>query len=71
MDAVQACLGDAWTKQTMFYEFFVSVSEDDRQISVLLAAEIEHLRGYYIRTTVYRMNEVPLEVPPQSAEAST
>jgi hypothetical protein len=67
LDAIQECLGPVWTKQLMFAEFFVGVSDPDAERSIILAVERDGpYDRYFLRTDVQRMNQLPLEAAPQS-----
>ncbi len=66
-DAIHACLGPAWTKLTEFSEFFISINDAESTRSVTVTVESDPF-GYYLSTTLARMNQLPLEPPPQTVE---
>jgi hypothetical protein len=68
-DAIHACLGPAWMKMDALSEFFIAFNDPASDRSVEVSVEkVAHYERYYLSTTVARMNQLPLDDPPQTVE---
>nr|WP_129545774.1 hypothetical protein [Methylorubrum zatmanii] len=66
-DAIKECLGPTWTRQATFEEFFSGVNDVDAERSIIINVDRDNMFDPpYLRTSIARMNQVPLEQPPRS-----
>lgn len=66
-DAIKECLGPTWARQSMFEEFYSGVNDVDADSGIIVNVDRDNmLDPPYLRTSIARMNQIPLEEPPRS-----
>jgi hypothetical protein len=69
VEVIHDCLGPAWTKNTQFSDDFISLNDPAGERTVIVSVEKDSpFPRYYLSTQIARMNQLPLETPPQSVE---